>query len=486
MRGTAYLLLVCVLSQAFSAIYALYEDEAGSRDWHHKWIGKVQEASFDHVFSRSVVVSTERNVVASLSLADGGVVWRHVAKEDHKVAMASSGNTVAIVDASSNALTVRNVAITNGRLHWEASFPRTVSMLDVPPAATMDTTQTLYVVDSTGVLRKLDATGETVWESKVAIESKGDLRVIISGNKLYVVEYLRSGSKIHLVQFLINIETGKLMNTYKADSTIDLESDVVFTADYIVWINNNHLTWLASGTKAINHLDNKEILPVRQVLAAKGNDLLLLYGGNANGDEVEAVFMKAAEKDGWLKAEQSLNAPRVATSMNGGIVKFFESDRRDNLFVTRDGSIQYVAEDGSVWSREESLAHTADALLVDLPEKHLLAKDQIEKPVPHEDSVTLGALEHYIRRWSAHLHAARDLPSWFVSRFEGILDKIPIAKQTGERDVNLRNAQNAIDIPTEIDAQSLLRDTFGLRKFAVHATTTGKLIALDTGKKGKG
>ncbi|KAL6556134.1 hypothetical protein OROGR_005422 [Orobanche gracilis] len=71
-----FLLLLLFLS--FTNLRSsLYEDQVGLVDWHQEYIGKVKHAVFhtQKIGRKRVLVSTEENVVASLDLRHGEILF---------------------------------------------------------------------------------------------------------------------------------------------------------------------------------------------------------------------------------------------------------------------------------------------------------------------------------------------------------------------------------------------------------------------------
>ena len=67
--------LFCILVLA-PFVAAVYEDQAGSFDWHRAQVGPVTSA---HLGSKPrVFVGTSQNVIGSLNLRDGSIAWRKI------------------------------------------------------------------------------------------------------------------------------------------------------------------------------------------------------------------------------------------------------------------------------------------------------------------------------------------------------------------------------------------------------------------------
>src|SRR5277367_2514890 len=125
------------------------------------------------------------------------------------------------------------------------------------------------------------------------------------------------------------------------------------------------------------------------------------------------------------------------------------------MITASDGSIHLLRNNEHSWSREESLAHTipSQVLFVDLP--------VMEPAIPHNVAST-NLLSAYITRLTTHIAQLRDFPSGLMTFARHFA--------TGKYE--------------EIEPGSNHRDAFGLRKFVVVATETGKVLALDSASGG--
>jgi len=125
------------------------------------------------------------------------------------------------------------------------------------------------------------------------------------------------------------------------------------------------------------------------------------------------------------------------------------------VITAEDGSIHLLRNDVHTWSREESLAHIlpSQTVFLDLP---------VPEPKSHLKVSSGSLISAYIERVTTHIKQLRNLPSGlfaFARHFA-----------TGSYE--------------EIEIESTNRDAFGLRKFIIVATKTGKILALDSANRG--
>jgi hypothetical protein len=125
------------------------------------------------------------------------------------------------------------------------------------------------------------------------------------------------------------------------------------------------------------------------------------------------------------------------------------------MITADDGSIHLLQKNEHIWTREESLAHIlpSDTVFLDLP---------VPEPKSHLNVSTQNLVSAYIDRVTTHIKQLRNLPSGLVTFARHFA--------TGRYE--------------EIEIGSTNRDAFGLRKFIVVATKTGKVLALDSANKG--
>lgn len=135
-------LLVGILAVSV-CVSALYEDQAGKWDWRQRYIGKIKHISSYHLSSaQSIVVTSEKNVLASIFIRNGTINWRQIlesrdAKPAADVVNAmSSGDDYyglsevvsaqSLLTVSGNGRYVRSWDAITGLLEAENSLPEDV------------------------------------------------------------------------------------------------------------------------------------------------------------------------------------------------------------------------------------------------------------------------------------------------------------------------------------------------------------------------
>ena len=127
-----------------SAILAIFEDQAGSYDWHLQHVGPVTSASLG---SRPrVFVGTTQKVVSSLNLRDGTIAWRKLIGE-HIVGTVVVDEVSLLLAISARKIMAFDQA--EGGLRWEhhmhADSSDQGSLLGHSISTTQDTPQIVLV-----------------------------------------------------------------------------------------------------------------------------------------------------------------------------------------------------------------------------------------------------------------------------------------------------------------------------------------------------
>jgi len=178
----AHHLLLCLALWA-SAAAAMYEDQAGTFDWHRTHIGEVIGAG--HAAGRDrFYAATAQGFVAAISAADGAVPWRRThAAEDPLGPTVLVSKPSCVVASSRGGRYLRAWDAADGSLRWEAL----VAPADTPAGATA-AVAAVALKDGTGVA--------------VAAGSKVQVHRAAKGDALWSAELgagLAAGAAVRLV-----------------------------------------------------------------------------------------------------------------------------------------------------------------------------------------------------------------------------------------------------------------------------------------------
>ena len=131
-------LIVIAVYCAFSD--ALYEDQVGKWDWRQRYVGKIKFITPYHLSSsQSVVVATDRNVLASIFVRNGSLNWRQVLESrdsepranvinaigngDEYYGLSEVAQQLSLITISGDGRYVRNWDPAHGVLEWEKPLP---------------------------------------------------------------------------------------------------------------------------------------------------------------------------------------------------------------------------------------------------------------------------------------------------------------------------------------------------------------------------
>ncbi|XP_017778048.1 PREDICTED: ER membrane protein complex subunit 1 [Nicrophorus vespilloides] len=437
---SALLVIILVTKSAFS----LYEDQIGKFDWKKDHIGKLKFAEFDSV--KRVVIATEENVLASLNLKNGQIVWRQLLEHSdvHSIELMHLDTEVITVSGNGNIYYVRGWDLNTGVLQYEWSLSTEKSgkwiatkthLIHVVAVVNSHVEVTKYEI-KTGMNKGSSSRISTPWMTNLEM-------CVLAGTHWTCISSESS-------------EDGKIYS-------IDLNGDM----NKIVAKSLDHLIGAASGAVKIKEFKHSEpaILlernHVHRLVLIGENPTVLPYslesnvislpGGEHNSIVQMEVVRTSEEKPLQLKTfdletnDQKIIpleppytavAPHLVSGICRGSNCRIVYNNDDNAIVLLQlpaGKVQ--------WVREEALSEIVALEFVDLP---------------------LSDLEASIER--EFNEASSDIFSMFMNR---------LVSQTRQMTTLITGKPTA-------SGNVLVRDNFGLHKLIVVATKVGKLFALDT------
>ncbi|RUS18379.1 hypothetical protein BC938DRAFT_476004, partial [Jimgerdemannia flammicorona] len=230
---TALLLLVLLL--ASTRVGAIYENQAGVKDWHHKWIGRPRFSLFhDNDDQTHLFAATELGVIASLNTTSGDIAWRHILNEPVYVLTAKGGNLLSLSGS-----TARLWEASTGFLVWErATSPNKV----VPGTAFFADNGNVLTLTAGSTVQKLSGKkGTVLW--KVQLDSPVAFQnlVLTTTGKLYAVGLARP--TLHVVE--LDPATGATVSTHQVSADV---SEILVLDLYVIWTDGEKLTIHLLGT----------------------------------------------------------------------------------------------------------------------------------------------------------------------------------------------------------------------------------------------
>lgn len=99
---------------------AIYEDQSGSFDWHHRYIGHVTEAHFLGKKPGFCAITSQK-AVSCLELKNGSITWRRALDDSDAIqGSAYSEKHSLVYTLSHSAKYLRAWDVSDGQLRWEA------------------------------------------------------------------------------------------------------------------------------------------------------------------------------------------------------------------------------------------------------------------------------------------------------------------------------------------------------------------------------
>ncbi|RZB40068.1 DUF1620 and/or PQQ 2 domain containing protein [Asbolus verrucosus] len=417
---------------------AIYEDQVGKFDWKRSFIGKVKHARFHH---KRLIVTTQENVIASLSLKSDQILWRQQLESppDHQPQLLHADRDIISVSGSKNSFYVRAWDTPTGSLLWEWS---TVTERNVDsfwavngeilihivpiPGSHMEVAHYDVKTGESGKSRKIDATWVGGW-NKCA--TANPYFVCISNGQLFWVDIVSDESKVssHSIQALTgeadpgNLQLmefegpkpGVLLLRGANARLVEIEGGSVRALSYSLLPNaicvENSIFQLEAN------LDNPE-----KLIRVKSKNLLTGH------DEM------SVEIDYPL----GLGGPYIVSGeCRGAICDLLLSSTDNALTLVR------LPEGKVIWTREEALSDIVAVEFFELPVSELDVSIENEFTTSSNDVINM--LSHRLSTQTKQLYSL-------------VLGGQLMANN------------------------GLVRDDFGLHKIIVVATSVGKLFGIDT------
>ncbi|KAH7302061.1 hypothetical protein KP509_23G054700 [Ceratopteris richardii] len=442
------LLLFYVIIMSHSLI-ASREHHGSSWHWHHKYVGRVKHAAY-HTFPmgrKILLVATEKNILASLDIRNGRIVWRRVLEADDKInGLGTSENYVVTLSGLG---TLRAWNFMDGELIWETRFPRFSfpPTLDVKPIEIHHLkAKIITVLEGPRLYGVSDRDGQIIWRTNHDIASNNgtfSLKKVFTGedmNSLFGVGFIGTSGfcvwKIYLLTGrLVMNEAGKIDADICTDEilvtrhtvvALDCEGKIIFTGHIgPVKIFHIHRTpvrniipdafgkarLLKSGLEGIfvlrfidqivfikicNNDHDLEIVEIFELPAAisnglelpgnKASTLLIQHVGLADDCKIAARFITAGgEEYETFSHILDLDCDRglVQQVHLSGYVRRNKSWGFQALLVMEDDSMMFLQNNKLVWSRDEGLAEIAAVVAEDLPSTKKLEVKELTSTSSH-------------------------------------------------------------------------------------------------------
>ncbi|KAI1642828.1 DUF1620-domain-containing protein [Daldinia loculata] len=526
MHLPAQTLSIALLLALPAAVRAVFKDEVGHIDFHHKLLGVPQrETTFFHhprpqEKASLLYTLSDLGVLGAVNPGNGAIVWRQLlnknvtdggghlrAGEDETWLASALGSSVHAWDAIS------------GRNVWTLDFDGAVKDLEIMEMTEKDHKDVLalYQEDGATVARRIHGIeGRVVWEFREL--TKGvPLQVSTNVEKVFVVTLHGSLLSYNLQVIVLDTLTGKKLDEIVLGTKGEVQKpeDVQFVgansaAPVVAWTDNTltklkvnvlgsknrqefplvadtvsvevhaphtvrsspHFlvhTRTKKGSRAdIFHVD------LKSNAISKAYDLPLLEGGSAFSTSSSAANVYFTR----VTADEVI----ITSSVSHGILGRWPLNTGAEKIEAVHGVSEVIKKSEDNYAVRSAVVTDADdwTQIVNgdvswtRPEglSGAVAATWAEIPESEDLAKTLEA-EAHTDPWSAFVHR--------VTRHIDELRYLPAYLQT----VPERISASLLGSETTRSSETLTRDSFGFNKLVVLATKRGKLYGLDTGNHGK-
>lgn len=423
----------------------LYEDQVGKFDWKRSFIGKVKFAKFE---VKRLIVVTEENVLASLNIKNGNILWRQLLENSRsqEVKYLHLGKDIITISGGLNSWYVRSWDLNTGILlsEWMLSSDNSISsafliknnlLVHITPFIGSHIEITRYGLQ-TGNINGKTVTISTPWindysncvssQNYFVCLSKNDVSGVLS-----YVNFLSEEPKAH----------SKLIKDMSSDISGNVE--ILEFEDNIpsILLVHNNVAKLIHFNEDIINIKPFILMPNAVTVPQEESTSIYQLEASSNPEKIVKVKVKDYEtgQDEFeidLDYPVGLGAPIILGGKSKGSVT-------DLLLSTTDYALLIVRipEGKVLWTREEALGN-------------IVAVEFLELPVSELDA----SIENEFKTFTSNI----------------------LAMLTHRLTTQTRQISNAIFGSRLSANHGLVRDNFGLHKIIIAATKAGKLFALDT------
>ncbi|KAI5083399.1 hypothetical protein GOP47_0003142 [Adiantum capillus-veneris] len=458
------------------------------------------------VCKKLLLAATEQNVLASLNIRDGQIIWRRMLGDADKVNGLDIASGKYLITLSGGT-TLRAWSITNGDLTWETRFPPFASppTLDVTPIQIHHLqAKMLLIFGGLQLYGVSSADGEILWRTNTANASQGgkfSLRRVLTGedkNSLYGVGF--TGASGFCV-WKIYLFTGRLVMQEAATIKANICTDeLVVTKHTVIGLDCDGKTIFTGHIGPVNSFSIHKT-PIQSIVPdAFGKARLLrstLEGVFALQLTDQIVLIKIGKTDHNLKVLEIFERPAVISNtlellgnktsvmavQHVGLVEdckvalrivTIEGDKDETSSHVLDldcerGLVQQVHISGYL-RKDKSCGFRALFVMED----HSLVFVQNSKVVwTREDG--LAAIAAFVaeelppkKAEIKHINGAHR--HWFKGQIEKLMAEI---KGRGAQEFSLKKKKGG--------QLKLVQDEHGFRRLLIVLTKGGKLFALHSG-----
>ncbi|KAK6629962.1 hypothetical protein RUM43_003783 [Polyplax serrata] len=438
------------------ACSGLYEDQIGKFEWRRQFVGKIRYAHFDvSSLTKKVIVASEQNVLAALSLKTGDIIWRQILESDDNgtIKLLSIDKEILTISGTNSPL-VRGWDMEHGYLLWEWGlnpyseltnwiFLRQ-KLIQIDFNASSHLTATMYQI-STGKKVKTQIIPATWLIPEKCVLQNEVVACISSDKSLYSVKITEESDDI-----VISIHHRSLLDLFKEDIGGSLKTTTGKLPVISVNVGNEDVAIV--------------LQPEIHVLKTKGQFPKVF--SSTSLDQHTSIATSVALVEEMLHVEsktlEGTAVPELSSSLQYGdahghpeFAVIFCQPRKDRgtacrlLISTSHDTLLLMQHPGKIlWTREESLASVLSVEMVNLPVSDTDAA--IEKEFDNKNSGFIGM---FFRRILSQTFQLQNSVLMLLGLLKGI--------------------------STVHNNETMIQDEFGLHKLIIATTKVGKIFGID-------
>lgn len=400
----------------------------GVFDWKQSYIGKLRHATFDNTTKR-IIIATEENVLASISLKTGEIAWRRVFEDPakHRVELLHTESEITTVSGDGSTVYVRGWEPQNGMLtfEWSLTIEATNSKWLIHGEKLL---HIVLVVDShLEVTEYQVATGRNKGVStKIKVPFMTDVNTCVVAGEYWACLH---EDKVFYMSLISND------NKVRHRLIKDLIGDDVHVVNIEPFQSSRpSFLLIRAGITKLAVIDDELTVDshnfTRKPIALDDSKMLTVENG------VVTIIELSSDESTEVSTLMGDCTPILGVCGKRDICWLFATSSDDSL------SLIQLSQGRTVWTREEALSRA-------------LAVEFVELPISAMDASIADAFA---------VNDSNDILSMLTRR---------LAYQAQQLKAFITGVKDS-------DDSDLVRDDFGLHKLIIIATGVGKLFALDT------
>ncbi|KAG5437583.1 hypothetical protein PCANB_000618 [Pneumocystis canis] len=462
-----------------------------------------------------IYTATEKNILAAINSNIGNLVWRQEFSKDDQINIIKPLNSKIITFSNSSIVRVWD-ALT-GFLIWEEVFlnPFSSNKYNIDFFENNVTSNNIIVLTLNTIYSLDSNTGSHIWNYDVDL-GMSPLFLSISNPFIYLIESLALSHTYPLSVLKLDGKTGKKISSNYISSISKLD-DIIYVGSsplpIIAWRNSsicnsvyihlldNNMTYLPFDSVKFYAPEHSN--PTSSILIQFISSFLkktwanvFFLNSSSSISKLYEIFPVSTSSAFFSRTYMS-NVFFIHLFINefGSITVNIYNDKNNYILntwnislnqsynfhieqitseifqkadksiiakliiVTQDGSIHMIQESSILWTREESLAYSIHAEFLQLPQKHVILR---QNNIPMKlNSLSFVYIQRIIRK---------------IDNLKNVLKRIVLfdRKKLSEKSRNRMNIQQIV----------LQKDIFNFRQFIIIITSKGKILALDSFSSG--